>query len=197
MNDEFWGEFVAVIIVIIVGVFIYQHFVHQPFEEVSGIVKYDDCREKITLSPTEDKTGTYVCDDLKTKSGKSMGGECVKIKFDGGQCQTAYVYKKPAEATCGSNSYLGSDDLCYCGYGYTMREGSCVSYTQSCQWSFGVNSYGTSDNMCYCNAGYFWSSDKTFCVSWGEVNQICAKELGVGSYYSGTIENGKYQCNRP
>ena len=177
MNDDSWkaiGQLFLIIAIIYGGFLVYQNFIIEPFEEVSGTVKYDDCREKINLKGDQlkDLTGTYICNDSKTNSGKSMGGECVKIITDStGKCQTAYVYEKPAEESCGSNSYLTVDDKCSCSYGYILRGDSCISNTQDCINSFGPNSWGATGNTpttstCYCNSGYFWNYDKTKCVAY-------------------------------
>jgi hypothetical protein len=183
------------------GSSLYQNFVNKPLVEVSGIVKFDDCREKITLNNSEytKQSGTFICNDIKTDSGKSMGGQCVKtITDDSGKCQTAYLYEKPPEATCIANAYLTKDDKCSCNYGYIYKGDSCISYTQDCQNSFGTNSYGVADNTgnsssCYCNSGYFWNSDKTSCISQNDLNKECTTSYGEGSY--STTENGKHVCD--
>jgi len=178
--DEIWeglGGIVVIGLLIYGGIHLYQYFINKPFSEVNGTVKYDDCREKITLNSTDYKTqdGTFLCNDSKTNSGKSMGGECIKtISDSSGKCQTAYIYEKPPEETCGTNSYLTVDDKCSCGYGYVMRGESCISNNEDCQNKFGPNSYGTAvewnntpnTSTCYCNTGYFMNSDKTYCLAY-------------------------------
>jgi len=200
--DDIWEGIVGLIgvgVMIFIGVYVYQHYIDEPFKEVSGVVSYYDCRQKVTLNSTENKNGTFICNDLKTDSGKSMGGECVKTTIDNsGKCQTAYIYKKPADETCGINSSLTTDDMCSCNYGYVMKGGSCISYNQDCQNSFGINSYGVSGNTtnsstCYCNAGSTWSADKTTCISQNTLNQQCIVSYGTGSY--STTENGKNVCD--
>ena len=132
--DELWEGLVGIFLLGLLvygGIYMYQHFmVSQPHTEVSGTVKYDDCRQKITLNATDyaKQSGTFLCNDTKTNSGKSMGGECVETVTDSsGTCQTAYIYEKPAEETCGANSMLRVDDKCPCDYGYISINGSCIS----------------------------------------------------------------------
>lgn len=176
---------VAVILFMIGGYFGFCFVYSQIFElkESSGVVKYDDCRQKIVLTKSdyEDAIGTYVCSDEKTDSGKSMGGLCVKtVVDDSGQCQTAYVYQKPAEGGCGANTYLNKNDTCSCTLGYYAEaSGSCVSIKQYCIDSYGENSYGgpkknpdgyssfedIGNDVCYCKSGYDWNSDQTSCVA--------------------------------
>ncbi len=181
------------------GVYLYQNY-NPTHTEASGVVKYDDCREKITLSKTDylQQNGTFICNDTKTTSGKSMGGECVKTSTDSsGKCQTAYIYEKPADETCGTNGSLRTDDKCYCNWGYVNKGGSCISQTQDCQNIYGVNSYASGDGaggyLCYCSTGSFWNSDKTACVSQYTLNQPCITTYGTGSY--STNENGKQVCD--
>lgn len=116
--DEFFegiGSIVLLGFIIWGGFYMYQNFINTPLAEVNGVVEYDDCREKITLNESDysKQKGTFVCNDTKTKSGKSMGGECIKtIIEDSGKCQTVYIYEKPAEATCNQFYYLTTDDTC-------------------------------------------------------------------------------------
>jgi len=200
MNDTWEGisGIIGIGVMIFVGVFLYQNFVNTPLTNVSGIVKYDDCREKVTLNQTEysKQSGTFICNDTKTNSGKSMGGECVKTVTDNaGQCQTVYIYEKPAEEKCGTNEALRTDDKCYCDWGYVMSAGSCISGTQNCQNTYGTNSYSSLDGtQCYCGTGSFWNSDKTACVSQDTLNQSCITAYGTGSY-STYDSNGKQACD--
>lgn len=166
-------------LIILGGVFLYAKIIVKPFVEVSGIVTYDDCREKIILNSADyaKQDGTFVCNDLKTNSGKSMGGQCIKVvNDDSGKCKTAYVYLKPADETCASESYLTANDKCLCDDGFVSENGVCISYDQSCVNSFGSNSHGGKtkdsngyiisafDDTCYCDAGYDWNSDRTACI---------------------------------
>jgi hypothetical protein len=178
--EEFWGLIGGIFLIVIIwsaGSYLYDNYAGQPFKEVSGEVQYSDCREQITLSKDDysKETGTFICNDAKTISGKSMGGECVKTIMDsGGKCQTADVYEKPAEETCGSNSSLTANDKCSCNYGYVMQGGSCISNDESCHDSFGINSHGSAygdystatTSTCYCNSGYMWNSDRTSCIAY-------------------------------
>jgi hypothetical protein len=87
-----------------------------------GTVSYSDCRETITLEPNNWHTyfGTFIGTTLKTKSGKTMGGEFVRIVNDKSflgnshTCATAYVYEKKQEGNCTDPTYpyLTYDDMC-------------------------------------------------------------------------------------
>lgn len=92
------------------------------FWEREGMVKYDDCRQVITLAPDtwQRYFHTFTCSYLKTKSGKIMRGECVRIENDKSllssshTCATAYVYEKKQEGSCTdpAHPYLTYDDMC-------------------------------------------------------------------------------------
>ncbi len=92
-----------------------------------GTVKYDDCREIIQLQSDSWHTyfGTFIGYARKTKSGRMMGGEFVRIVNDSPligsshTCARAYVYEEKQDPACDNNKngvsypYLGYDDLCY------------------------------------------------------------------------------------
>lgn len=102
----------AMVIIILVA-----SYFSSPFSpsEVSGTVDYSDCRTTINLTSDQYQShgGRFVCNDQKTTSGKSMGGECVQVKLDGsGKCSTAYVYEKPADETCSEGYHITEQDTC-------------------------------------------------------------------------------------
>lgn len=59
-----------------------------------------------------------------------------------------------------TNTYLGSDNKCYCkdGYQWDLDTKECVEF-DPCPFP---NSYHN-DEYCYCNTGYQWNNDKTVC----------------------------------
>jgi hypothetical protein len=91
-----------------------------------GSVKYDDCRVVVNLQPDDWQTyfGTFTGYTLKTKSGRIMGGEFVRIENDGSffggghTCAKAYVYQKKQDDVCTGSQYprLGYDDMCHENY---------------------------------------------------------------------------------
>ena len=96
--------------------------------ENAGVVKYDDCRQIVTIKESENgKWNAYfrkpfVCDYKKSKNGFIMGGTCVLVNLDSsGACVSAYVYQKQQDPTqCVgaikdgvSYPYLGYDDNCH------------------------------------------------------------------------------------
>ena len=91
--------------------------------ESEGYVKYDDCRQTITLASNnwQKYYEKFTCTYQKTQSGKIMSGECVHIDNAGtlfsasNACVTAYVYEKTQDKVCtnSSNPYLGYNDMCY------------------------------------------------------------------------------------
>ncbi|MCX6701719.1 MAG: hypothetical protein NTX96_00800 [Candidatus Zambryskibacteria bacterium] len=192
---------ITVVGIMIGGYYGYYTVINKPPTEVNGIVKYDDCREKVILTTDEyaKQGGTFICNLLKTNSGKSLGGECVKIITDSsGGCQTVYLYQKPSEITCGDNSYPNANDMCTCNYGYTSNGSSCISYDQDCVSSYGTGSYSTNQNQsgknsCGCSSGYVWNPDNTACMPKSQANQGCITAYGEGSYF--TTENGKGVCD--
>ncbi len=96
--------------------------------ENEGIVKYDDCREIITLKDNswQKYFMKFTCTYRKTQGGDIMGygmngGECVHIDHynslfsSSPACERAYVYTKEQRAgVCPSeHPYLGYGDKCY------------------------------------------------------------------------------------
>jgi len=93
-----------------------------------GVIKYDDCREIITIKSDSWRKyfHKFTCTTRKTNSGVVMGGECASVKYDsslfGGNnaCATAYVYELDTPTSCKGNTkegiaypYLGYDDMCH------------------------------------------------------------------------------------
>jgi hypothetical protein len=85
--------------------------------EKEGIVKWSDCREQIFVEEGSFNamSKTYICHYAKTRQGRSMGGVCIHIEYEGGQCRTAYINYKKQDNVCldKANPRLGEDDLCY------------------------------------------------------------------------------------
>ena len=133
LTSEDWADaiskFIGIVVLFVIGGFVYTQFT-KPVEEVSGVVTYDSCVRKILLDKDGylKAHGTFICNDPKTNSGVSMGGECVKVETnDNNQCETAFIYEKPAGATCTEHSYLTVNDKCTCDYGYNSVDGdSCT-----------------------------------------------------------------------
>src|ERR1700722_12238120 len=70
--------------------------------EESGEIKYNDCRNSISL---EDGSGStlfkrFTCTYVKSQSGKILRGTCVHVETEGAVCQTAYIYEKKPEIHC-------------------------------------------------------------------------------------------------
>ena len=91
--------------------------------ESEGIVKYDDCRQILTIKEGSGDTfgKKFTCEYIRSKSGKLMSGTCVHIDTENGVCTTAYVYEKKSEFNCGDNSTPNYDDsvyACSCNDGY-------------------------------------------------------------------------------
>lgn len=120
-NDEIFG----IIVLVIFGLVVWGILSLFGFSfgiENEGIVKYDDCRQIITLKNGDWQTYTkkFTCIYVKTKSGTVMSGECVHIVNDGSffggshTCATAYVYEKKQGGNCTdpTHPYLTYDDMC-------------------------------------------------------------------------------------
>jgi hypothetical protein len=104
--------------------------------ESEGTVKYDDCRQIVTINESDLYASfhKFTCDTTKTSSGKVISGTCVHIDTQDGVCITAHVYQKKTEIVCpGSNNYVADDGSCTCNYGYTpTTDGqNCVLQTTS------------------------------------------------------------------
>ena len=109
------------VIVLVVGVLIWG--VQAIFwGEREGTVKYDDCREVVTLEPESPRTlfKSFTCSYTKTKSGRVIRGLCVHVDNDSTMfsashtCATAFVYEKGNEGCTDSRfPYLHYDDRCY------------------------------------------------------------------------------------
>jgi hypothetical protein len=99
-------------IVVVSGIILHNYVLG----EQDGEVKYEDCRNKVTIE--EGATDTwfkkFTCSTIKTKSGKVIRGVCVNVVTEGPVCQTVYIYSKRPTASCpASFPYLGYDDLCH------------------------------------------------------------------------------------
>ncbi len=66
-----------------------------------------------------------------------------------------------------------------------------------CQNANGYNAgYDSATNSCICNQGYHLSGST--CVADLTPNQICQRDVGVGSYYLGYKNtDGTYACSNP
>lgn len=108
-------EAVLWFLVICIGAW-FLFFADKIHKEESGTVSYNTCKQKVYLTASEYPTapGTFICSDNKTNSGKSMGGECVRIVLNDntGDCDKAYVYYREADIKCETNSYLTVNDEC-------------------------------------------------------------------------------------
>jgi hypothetical protein len=96
--------------------------------EREGIVKYDDCREIVRLkdNPTKKYYETFTCTYERTVHGKILAGQCARVDlplFRNG-CDTAYVYEKQSEISCGPNSTPTYDEHCRCNDGYVWNDGN-------------------------------------------------------------------------
>lgn len=98
--------------------------------ESEGIVKYDDCRQVITIEQNDWQNNfrKFICNTVKSKSGKVIFGTCVHIDTEAGVCKTAYIYSKAPVIKCkGDNVYPDSNDNCVCNPGYIAdTTGVCV-----------------------------------------------------------------------
>jgi hypothetical protein len=62
-------------------------------------------------------------------------------------------------------------------------------------WNGQINNSG--GPTCDCESGYTWNSNQTACIAMTP-NQICARDVGAGSYYLGyNNPNGTYACSSP
>ncbi len=91
--------------------------------ESDGSVKYDDCRQVISVKQDDWQNNfkKFTCENIKSNSGRLISGTCVHIDTSGGACITAYVYTKKSGFNCGDNSTPNVDDsvyACSCNDGY-------------------------------------------------------------------------------
>src|SRR5437899_2227211 len=86
--------------------------------EREGTVKYDDCREVVTIDHKSwhRYLNDFTCAYQRTINGKVMAGECVHVEttFLGAGCRIAYVYQKQPQLKCPPHSTLTVDDKCTC-----------------------------------------------------------------------------------
>lgn len=88
--------------------------------EQEGMVKYDDCREVISVKAGDLQTyyKKFICQYTRRASGKIVAGTCVHVStsFFSGKCETAYVYtflQEPDSGCTKQYPYLGNDGMCY------------------------------------------------------------------------------------
>lgn len=106
----------------LLGLFVAWVFGFNFGNQEEGIVKYADCRQTVTLKEGDWSTyfNKFTCDESKTTTGKSMGGQCVSVKLNNNSCEKAYVYQKSPEIKCPDtvNGYLSVSGECKCNSGY-------------------------------------------------------------------------------
>ncbi len=102
--------------------------------------------------------------------------------------------------SCGIYSnYNSATGSCECWQGYHKYGGGnvCMTPLTYCQNANGYNAgYDSATNSCICNQGYHLSGST--CVADLTPNQICQRDVGVGSYYLGYKNtDGTYACSNP
>lgn len=113
--DSIWG------VIIIAAILWFSGFNFGITSE--GMVTYKDCRQIITLQNDswQKYFHSFVCNNIKTQSGKIMGGECVAVISDSyffgnsHTCAKAYVYNQnPSGGICTDTRYpyLSYNDQC-------------------------------------------------------------------------------------
>ena len=110
-------------LLVLVGIVVFLWWLFSDNGERDGHVRYDDCREVVTLSPDSYQhfLKPFTCVTVKTGKGKVMGGSCVHIDYDGSffsgshGCKVAYIYEKKQDDLCRDPKYphLGYDDMCH------------------------------------------------------------------------------------
>jgi hypothetical protein len=117
--------------------------------ENEGIVKYDDCRQTITIQENswQKYLMKFTCNYIKSPTGKILGGECVHVVNDSSllgasnTCGTAYVYQKSPEVQCSdiTNGFLDINGNCQCNQGYKFNTSS-----NKCELLTGTTTSGNS-----------------------------------------------------
>lgn len=126
------GDIVAILFLGVIGLAIwggYTVFRDHSGGEIEGTVKYDDCRQILSVDPPGQALfggRQYVCTKFLTNSGKLMLANCVSDDTTpDGKCEKAYVYSRGPSVKCSKDyPYLGMDDKCYSGY----VNGSVIAY---------------------------------------------------------------------
>ncbi len=128
------------------------------------------------------KNGTYVAPHYRsdpdgiTSNNWSYPGNTnpmTGVTTPGGSYTAPIIptYVPPPTITCPLNSYLATDNKCYCNSGYIISGTLCITTNQNCQNYYGINSYGDA-KYCYCNADYQWNSTKTQCINTATINDL-------------------------
>ena len=84
--------------------------------EQSGTVKYEDCREVLTVEVAEARKlrKRFTCESRRTFTGILMTGHCVYVETSGPVCTKAYVYDQHPAVNCQPTTpWLSYDDKCY------------------------------------------------------------------------------------
>ena len=112
------SDLVGLIILACIGLFVWWWVSNT---EREGYVKHDDCRETVILSPNslQKYIYTFTCSSYRTKSGKVINGECVRVEYEGflfsssKACSVAYVYEMTPACSDPKYPYMGKDERCY------------------------------------------------------------------------------------
>ena len=109
--------------VLVVGAIIWGIYSLFGWGEREGVVKFDDCRQMVTLKPDtlQKYFKSFTCMYRRTESERIMSGECVHVDTAGtlfsssNECDIAYIYEKEQEGSCTDPKYpyLGYDDMCH------------------------------------------------------------------------------------
>lgn len=97
--------------------------------EVEGTIKYDDCRERIEIQPSEYNRSFYrfVCSTKRTFDDHLMSQTCAHVELtETGVCTRVSLYSRGPELTCQvSTPWLGFDGKCHAelatGYEYAAK----------------------------------------------------------------------------
>lgn len=118
--SDVWGAIVGIFLFFVICGLVLGGLMTIFGGESEGTVKYDDCRQTITIKQNSWDTlfKKFICSDFKSNSGKLISGTCVHIDTESGSCKTVYIYTKEPDINCGNNSTPDVDDKCYCNYGY-------------------------------------------------------------------------------
>jgi len=125
---------VGLIVIVAIIMFVLYFFGVSFGVESEGIVKYDDCRQIITIQDNswQKYLMKFTCNYIKSPTGKIIGGECVHITNDysllgsSNACKKAYIYQRNPDVKCPDmvNGFLDTNGVCKCNQGYEFNTAS-------------------------------------------------------------------------
>ncbi len=148
-----------------------------------------------------DGVNAWKCDDGYNESY----GQCIKNDLDANGCGDSSCQKSfGAYSSFDHFDTTKSSCICGCqaGYDWNQTRTACVAGCGYNQCSFNgscvnkpANSYCVANSYRAWQCNYGYNEIANSCLSSSDLTTLCKQKYGYGSYFNGTIDSGKYNCD--